>query len=830
MSLEIYNNCGFKFFPCKIDKSPAISNWKDPKCHITIEQAKEFQKTGQLIGAWIPSDIIVIDLDKHENHANGMETFKEIIRKYNLKFQFIHDTFFVRTGGGGYHIFLHCIKKFRQGKKAPGIDLKTNLGYVIAAGSPGYTAENDYEPAEIPQELSTWLESCESLPPKKQESPSPSQHDLISIKTLKSILSKLDITKFSNNDDWQQFITASIAAAGESTDTICALSEWSRSDPKYTDQPSGQIENRIKSFKKDGDITIGTFIMLCKQHGISKYMINKLNNYIALSILAHEEEKEETLPFDNPDYSTLAESPEARQFFHTSGNSAAARILFQSCRGNIIYVDGEKLHYVFNGSRWVSVPDMYSIIFTILIRLVKYIYQLKLEGIDKEFLIKITRIINNTNWKRNTLRELSVMIGIYHKSVKWDDITIKESVTTQDGVVDFTGREIVMRTGEREEYRRLYLQYTAEDILNSKEPKKYNEFLKDIFPDKETFKTANKAISLFISGNADYRIFQIWNGNGYNGKSTLVTIQQKVLEGKTTTYDTKMLMPEKGFSSHLTPELAQFQGVNVAFGLETNDSNKLTIGLIKKLTGGDIIKANPKHKDPFEFEATWQLVLACNDLPEFNGHDKAFKDRLLVLPFVVTFVKDDRERDIAIESGALEKYIVQRKDKTKMVTEIMKERPGIINKMIKNYICFRDMDNGIIQESPQCRKHKQIYIADNNSLDTFLAERCIISAEDDLFVPSETIAKAYREFTGNTKYTSSWIVKQIKKTKHVIQSDTQYTEMEKEYFNGTENYTTTEKKQRRGLKNIRLRTDTEIEAYLQQGEKQLSNIDDGIPF
>jgi hypothetical protein len=113
-----------------------------------------------MIGAWIPADIICIDLDRHAGKVNGVLRMNEIKKEYGINYS-LNDTFTVTTGGNGIHLFYITDKTFTQNTKTESIDLKTNKGYIIAAGSPGYKIFSENEPIHLPLELDMWLDNCE---------------------------------------------------------------------------------------------------------------------------------------------------------------------------------------------------------------------------------------------------------------------------------------------------------------------------------------------------------------------------------------------------------------------------------------------------------------------------------------------------------------------------------------------------------------------------------------------------------------------------------------------------------------------------------------------
>jgi len=807
MSLELYIDNGFKLFLCRPDKSPDIpkgESWQDEKWHIDLEKATTLQNTGHMIGAWIPEDIIVIDLDRHEGKKDGLESFKKVKEILNLDISFVDDTATVRTAGNGFHVFFNVGENhgIKQGeiiikKEKTGIDIKTNSGYVIASGSPGYETLCDYEPMLCPDVLKDYLyeNRTQNKKVKKTNSRPVENKKLLKPKLLKSILTKVPVENFRSNDRWQEFITSAIATTGQSEEVAEILENWSNSDPNYSGDRS--ILNRIESFNSEGGITTGSFIMFLREENVTPYMINQVVKLDSITATITEgEQSESELPFKEPDYYELSESKYVKEFFVTCGNSAAKNILFEAFNGNVLHVKGEKENYFFNGSRWEVLKDYYSIVYTILFRVAKIYYAKCDDGKEnQDRMMKVVNSINDTTWKSKTITEINAMIR--EDQVKWDSPTIRETVTTIDGVIDFSNNIIEKRQGFRGEFRLKHVNYTTDEILNAEHPNFYCSFMQEVFPDFETYKMAMQLVSLCITGNAEKRIFQLWEGDGANGKSTLIDIIKHVLTGKTNTYDPKLLMPDKyGSKMGVTPELYSFRGSYAAVGTEVDQSGEFSMGVIKNLTGDDTITANPKYKDQVEFDATWQLILAVNDLPRFSGTDSAFIDRLYIVPFVMTFPKTENEIENLLNKGVLPEKIGKRKNKTKMMKNILSQKAGIIKSMINEYLELQNEYDGIITESEQSKNKKAFYIQDNDDLGNFLENMCEI--EPDSFCSSEEITEAFKDYMGLKKASSKWIISNLKKHYKTIKSDTRMVLVEKP----TGGY---EKKRRRGLSGVSIK-------------------------
>lgn len=776
---------------------------------------------GHMIGAWIPDDVVVIDLDRHIDQPDGVKEFKKIKEEYGINFDLMDSTFVVQTGGNGLHVFFTVPKghTFRQGHKAPGIDLKTHKGYVIAAGSPGYKIIADYEPCPLPDNLVLWLESLDNRnrgeitdnehTENGEGESEAAEKKFLPVKILKSILKKVDVTNFRENDRWLEFVTSIIATCGNSPEVHEAINTWSLRDPNYSQDRT--VSKRIQSFDVSGGITIGTFIMILQDEGISSYLIKQVAQFESiLSMLTESENEELSLPFPDPDYITLADHPKATEFFNICGHTAAADLLVRALSGRVIYVEVEKKNYFFTGNRWEEASDMYSIMFTILLRTIKYLFNTieRSDANNKRF-SKLIKCIHERRWKNDVLTEFNMKAGIRHHSIAWDSPAIRESMTTKDGVIVFNNGRLEARAGQPEEYRLKYAPFANAEIMNATEPTGFIEFLQAIFPDAETLQTATFSLSMCVSGNAAGKIFHIWEGAGYNGKSTLTETMKRVLgNDKAITYDAKMLLDSKleSGAGNARPDLAKFQGAYAAFANETQKGKKFSMALIKLLTGGDSITARRLFQEEITFAATWQLILAVNDLPSFSGDDTAFTDRLLIIPFVRRFYKSEEQRERFLSEGVAPENILPAGDQNEIEDRLYSERAGILRYLIEQYIKLQTEYQGAIPRSTECKAVKDDFVSENDVFGLFMKECCIIEPGRDYFTASSTIADAYKEFIGVAKVSPAGVTRMVKKHDKRVESGVKRI---KKWDDGSQSYIS---KPMKGLFNIRLRGRDDEEA------------------
>ena len=67
---------------------------------------------------------------------------------------------------------------------------------------------------------------------------------------------------------------------------------------------------------------------------------------------------------------------------------------------------------------------------------------------------------------------------------------------------------------------------------------------------------------------------------------------------------------------------------------------------VKRLTGGDVIRARRMHKDFVQFVPSHTLFLVSNDMPAVKGHDPALWSRLKIIPFHVRIPDSEQIKDL----------------------------------------------------------------------------------------------------------------------------------------------------------------------------------------
>jgi hypothetical protein len=135
-SIGAYVAAGFSLFACNGPDDPY--DWKAPAKKGWQSTPYDSNLTADSLplcyGVVIPPGVIILDRDVRYEQ-DGINQLEALYTELGIV---TPETFRVRTGGGGEHVYLRVPKDFRAKSKVPGfpaVDIKQHGGYVIACGS-----------------------------------------------------------------------------------------------------------------------------------------------------------------------------------------------------------------------------------------------------------------------------------------------------------------------------------------------------------------------------------------------------------------------------------------------------------------------------------------------------------------------------------------------------------------------------------------------------------------------------------------------------------------------------------------------------------------------
>jgi P4 family phage/plasmid primase-like protien len=170
--------------------------------------------------------------------------------------------------------------------------------------------------------------------------------------------------------------------------------------------------------------------------------------------------------------------------------------------------------------------------------------------------------------------------------------------------------------------------------------KKIDNFFKQIQPKEEMKVYLLKLLSSYLQGHIPDEKFHIATGCGSNGKSLTIDLLMYALGEYAITLPITILIKKRNASNAASPELALIKGKRFGVFQEPEANDKIQVGQMKELTGGDKFLARPLFKDPIIVQPQIKLLLTCNNLPHIPGRDKGTWRRLRVVEFGSEFVEN----------------------------------------------------------------------------------------------------------------------------------------------------------------------------------------------
>jgi putative DNA primase/helicase len=316
-----------------------------------------------------------------------------------------------------------------------------------------------------------------------------------------------------------------------------------------------------------------------------------------------------------------------------------------------------------------------------------------------------------------TGRSVSEVLGHIQRRTYIDRDEFDENpdeITVKNGVLNTKTFEFVPHDPSRRFLLRIPVKYDPDADCP-----KFKAFLSEILDHVDERNTIEELFGYCLIKNYSIQKWFMFLGNGANGKGTLLSTLRTFL-GAENIAAVELQEFEKPFSiAELYGRLANIVG-------DLSAKELYHSGRLKSLTGGDLLLAEKKFQNPFNFINYAKLIYSANELPRTFDGTLAFWRRVMLINFNKTFIGDKDVKDLWKE----------------FTTE--EELSGILNMAVEGI--QRLAVNGGFSKSNSVEEVEEFYIRNSDPVTAFFMD-CVETTNDmNDFISLQALHTAFVEY------------------------------------------------------------------------------------
>lgn len=233
-------------------------------------------------------------------------------------------------------------------------------------------------------------------------------------------------------------------------------------------------------------------------------------------------------------------------------------------------------------------------------------------------MLDIAKKLKTNGYKNGVMAECKCLFTDDKFEEKLD--SHKHLLGFENGVYDLSLH--IFRDGQPDDYVSYstgvhYIPYNPK----CQEAREIEHFLAQVHVNPSVRNYVKTILAISLDGNIKTEKFFIWTGKGGNGKSKVVELFQQAIGDYACILPISLLTQKRVQSNSAQSELERTKGRRFAVLQEPGEQEKLNIGILKELSGGDKLMVRGLFKEPIEFRPQFKMVLCCNDLPVVDGDD-----------------------------------------------------------------------------------------------------------------------------------------------------------------------------------------------------------------
>lgn len=284
-----------------------------------------------------------------------------------------------------------------------------------------------------------------------------------------------------------------------------------------------------------------------------------------------------------------------------------------------------------------------------------------------------------------------------------------------------------------------------EDLSDNTIIDEIDDFFYKLFPhESQRDYMLNHLASVFYGTTAN-QSFNYYIGGGSNGKSQLVDLMTYVMGDYKGSVPLQLITQKRSAIGGTSSEVMALRGVRYAVIQEPSKNDTINEGVMKELTGGDLITARGLWKEAITFKPMFDLAICSNIFLNITSNDHGTWRRIKVVEFGSKFVD---------EGVCEEDYIFEKDLNLNKKFDIWKEY--LLYKLIQ--IAFQN--EGKVGVFSMVQSATERYRISQDKVGQYINDMIVPSEDCDALVLKTSLSKSFKEWCEN-KYKYSIKAKEL---------------------------------------------------------------------
>lgn len=277
--------------------------------------------------------------------------------------------------------------------------------------------------------------------------------------------------------------------------------------------------------------------------------------------------------------------------------------------------------------------------------------------------------------------------------------------------------------------------YDAPKKSDAKVKAELLKFLSGLFENKDTEEYLLKVLASCLFGGNRFEEFYVFTGTGGNGKGVISELLTRAFGDYYYSVDNTLFTKPLERKDQPIPALVEARGKRIMMTTEPESDNKLQVGLLKKISGGDPIEARTLHsKHIVRYVASFKVILQTNNIPKVSSLEGGVVRRMRIIKFPFKFVAEENIVDKSIhrlgDPDVKEKHCKSEEWRNEFILLLMNAYGGV-----------KDLKS--LKPPKDVKERTDEYFDDNNPIKAWLHKFYLTTDKDEDRIPSAELKRDY---------------------------------------------------------------------------------------